>query len=138
MAARVLLPPVLAHRSASLRSGIVSRVSPLSPPAAQLDQIVLWLTLQADELPTLEAAAAAPGLSVARIPAAPAPRPGFPGRHWWWLAAAALAAAGLAWRRRVRRNASGFVEPPMVWLQTDRPGRLGGPHSGGAGAVAEW
>ena len=140
MAARVLVPPVLAPRAGPWWSGVAGRVPSGAPPEAQLDQLMLWLTLQADALPILEAAAHASEWRVAPAVSAAAVRPVGSHRRWWWLAAAGLAAAaaGMAWRRRVRRNESESKERPGVWVETDRPARLGGPHSGGSGAVMEW
>jgi hypothetical protein len=46
--------------------------------------------------------------------------------------------AGLLWFRRRQSMLVGVAEYLAVWLESERPMRLAGPHSGGSGAVVGW
>jgi hypothetical protein len=113
----------------------------------QLDQLALWLTLEAEPLPAIGAGVGLAGRAEMHAVADPArmevvPADGFRG-GWWILGAAVVAVvagvAGVAvWRWR-RRSLEGTIpQEPVLWLEVERPMRLGGPHSGGSGAVVGW
>lgn len=65
-------------------------------------------------------------------------------RGWLTLALLSLSALALAWAAGRRwlgaRSTAATMDAagPAVWLEVERPIRLGGVHSGGSGATMEW
>jgi hypothetical protein len=105
MAARVVVPPVLAVRAAPWWAGVVRRVAPraVAPPGAQLSQMVLWLTLEAEALPGIRDGEGTAGWQVAAEPS------GVYSVAWYrrvgWPAVLVLVAVAVVavWRLRGRR-----------------------------------
>lgn len=138
LAARLILPPALAAHSASWHLSVLGRIDPEATPARQFDQLILWLTLEAEPLPAVGARTAGSEMHAASGPGRITPSPTIGFQAWWWGAAALVLVATEVWRRRRRAVMPVVVEAPSVWLEEERPLRLGGPHSGGSGAVVEW
>jgi len=140
LAARLVLPPALASRANSWAGPVIGQIDLRAAAGDQLDQLALWLTLEADSLPST-----ATGLAAwAALPAPSAGRGESLLVSWskWGMGAAALVAMVLGgvwavWFYR-RRPASAALSAPMPVPQTDRAPRLGGPYSGGSGAVLKW
>lgn len=105
MAARLVVPPVLGMRGGTWWHGVVRRVPPRPAvsPGAQLSQMVLWLTLEADELPAIEAGAGAAGWMAADAADAAGATVRLSPRAWWPAAAIPVVAVlALVWWRRRR------------------------------------
>jgi len=109
LAARVILPPALAARAPAWRATVISRLNPSAAPTNQLDQLALWLTLEAEPLPAIGTSVGLAGRSEMHAVADPArmdvvPAAGFRG-GWWILGAAVVASVAVwRWRRRWRRQ----------------------------------
>jgi hypothetical protein len=110
LAGRLVLPPLLAGLASEWRAAVVGRIAVSISPADQLDQLALWLTLEAEPLPSLEVTAGVatpapataglekPGLGViSRLP-------------WWWAAATVVLVMGLFVRRWRRSRESPRTE----------------------------
>lgn len=138
MAARMILPPALAAQAPAWRAAVMAEVDATASIADQLDQLTLWLTLEAEPLPAVESVASNPVLLPAST-SLPAKEPAFlSGKGWAALVASLVAVAGFLWFRRRQSMPVAIASDPAVWLEIERPMRLGGPHSGGSGAVIGW
>jgi len=105
LAARLILPGWLSARQADWGASVMSRVDAAAPAAVQLEQLVLWLTLQAPSLP---------GPSVEKEVATTVELRGRPAggggrwfgwghRQWWAVGGVAVTVGFLSvwlWRRR--------------------------------------
>jgi hypothetical protein len=112
LAGRLVLPPALEGLASEWRGAVVGRVPASISPADQLDQLTLWLTLEADPLPSLEATAEAATLTPATA-GLEKPGPGVISRlPWWWAAATVMLAMGLLARRWRKSGESRRGEAP--------------------------
>jgi hypothetical protein len=141
LAARLVLPPALAPQARSWAGPVIARIDLRAAPGDQLDQLALWLTLEVDSLPSL----ATSGLAALEArPGPPAGRGAFSPVSWstWGMVAAGLATMvfGGVWAmRRHRRRPSPAAPVTLISVPaTDLTPRLGGPYSGGSGAVLKW
>jgi hypothetical protein len=111
LAGRLVLPPALVGLASEWRAAVVGRVPGSISPADQLDQLALWLTPEADPLPSLEVAAGAATLAPATA-GLERPGQGVTSRlPWWWPAATVVLVLGVLghrWRRdREKRRTEG-------------------------------
>jgi len=103
--------------------------------AGSLEAQVVRLVLEAYDLPAPRAAGTAVRSAVDAALASERTTARQPVAAWLAAASAVLALiAAVVFRRRPQAASS----QPCLWLETDRPTRLGGPHGGGAGASLEW
>ena len=121
---------------AAEKSGVRDDIS--QEADAVVGRLEAWVVRQALDAYRLPDPRAAEVASRAPIVVSTAPD----SRRWrvplaGWLAAAVAAAVLTAAVVR-RRRPCAPSEAPCVWLEIDRPPRLGGAHSGGAGASLDW
>ncbi|MFN0126621.1 MAG: hypothetical protein ACKV19_08050 [Verrucomicrobiales bacterium] len=143
-ASTIILPPLLAGRAADWFESVMNQIDPTASPRDQWDQLILWLTLEAARLPPLEALQAEATAASPPIVARPAQHA--TDRHYFWLAFGLLSlstlvllwVAGRQWLGGRPTAATVAADDPAVWLEVERPVRLGGAHSGGSGATMEW
>lgn len=132
---RWLVSPALAEAGMSglRRAGDAANAE--SAALGQLEAQVVHQVLKAHQLPALRAAGVTIRPAVDAVPAPERSRLRWPTAVW---VTAALALAALIAAALVRRRPAVTTSHPCLWLESDRPARLGGAHSGGVGASLEW
>jgi hypothetical protein len=113
LAARIILPPALDDLAVAWRDSVIARVATTAAPADPLETLVLWMTLEADSLPSPAQAA----LVARQGPSADGSAVNGESASWvkrlWWALVLAGVVGGLSYWRHARagRRAANHQAP---------------------------